>query len=85
MQEFTRTILFLSILYFISFVMMSDSGSQASRMLLTTLRLEMCARDGAFLLLYSGPLDEIVLFFPSCGLFGDVVSWSRDVGCCFLY
>ena len=32
MQEFTRTNLFLLILFSISFVMMSGSGSQASKM-----------------------------------------------------
>ena len=40
MQEFTRTNLFMLILFSISYVMMSGLGSPASRMLLTTPRIE---------------------------------------------
>ena len=53
MQEFTKTNLIQLTLFSLSFVMMSGLGSQASIMLLTTWRIKIGARDGAFLFLLS--------------------------------
>ena len=51
MLESMTTFLLLMILFSLSFVMMSGSESQAFRMWLTTLRIDLCARDGLFPLL----------------------------------
>ena len=52
MLESTKTNLIQLTLFSISFVMMSGLGSQASIMLLTTQRIEICAKDGVYPLLY---------------------------------
>ena len=52
MLESTKTNLTQLTLFSISFVMMLGLGSQASIMLLTTQRIEICAKDGDYPLLY---------------------------------
>ena len=52
MLESNKTNLIQLTLFCISFVMMSGLGSQASIMLLTTQRIEICAKDGDYPLLY---------------------------------
>ena len=48
MLESMTTFLLLMIIFSLSFVMMSGSESQAFKMWLTTLQIDLCARDGLF-------------------------------------